>query len=107
MPQRSRIDPHIGTHPSMGAIAARFRGPNDPSMPAFAGMADQGVPGVADDLDAITTVLDAGAGMDVTVAFDSGTVLVFEGRGTGAVGSLADLVDDPLTQLVLADSFLF
>jgi len=39
--QRSRIDPHIGTHPSMGAIAARFRGPNDPVLPAFVGMADQ------------------------------------------------------------------
>src|SRR5437667_11288860 len=40
--QRSRIDPHLGTHPSMGAVAARFRGPNDPALPAFAGMADQG-----------------------------------------------------------------
>lgn len=39
--QRSRIDPHLGTHPSMGAVAARFRGPNDPALPAFAGMADQ------------------------------------------------------------------
>jgi uncharacterized protein (DUF1501 family) len=38
--QRSTIDPHIGTHPSMGAVAARFRGPNDPAMPAFVGMAD-------------------------------------------------------------------
>jgi hypothetical protein len=38
--QRSKIDPHIGTHPSMGAVAARFRGPNDPAMPAFVGMAD-------------------------------------------------------------------
>jgi uncharacterized protein (DUF1501 family) len=38
--QRSKIDPHIGTHPSMGAVAARFRGPNDPAMPAFAGMGD-------------------------------------------------------------------
>jgi uncharacterized protein (DUF1501 family) len=38
--QRSRSDPHIGTHPSMGAIAARFRGPNDPSLPAFVGFAD-------------------------------------------------------------------
>src|SRR5262249_36914968 len=26
--QRSRIDPHLGTLPSMGAVAARFRGPN-------------------------------------------------------------------------------
>src|SRR5438093_438607 len=38
--QRSKIDPHIGTHPSMGAVASRFRGPNDPGMPAFVGMAD-------------------------------------------------------------------
>jgi uncharacterized protein (DUF1501 family) len=38
--QRSQLDPHIGTHPSMGAVAARFRGPNDPAMPAFVGMAD-------------------------------------------------------------------
>jgi hypothetical protein len=38
--QRSKIDPHIGTHPSMGAVTARFRGPNDPAMPAFVGMAD-------------------------------------------------------------------
>ena len=27
-------------YPSMGAIAARFRGPNDPHMPAFVGLAD-------------------------------------------------------------------
>jgi uncharacterized protein (DUF1501 family) len=38
--QRSKIDPHIGTHPSMGSVAARFRGPNDPAMPDFVGMAD-------------------------------------------------------------------
>jgi uncharacterized protein (DUF1501 family) len=38
--QRSKIDPHIATHPSMGSVAARFRGPNDPAMPAFVGMAD-------------------------------------------------------------------
>jgi uncharacterized protein (DUF1501 family) len=38
--QRSRIDPHIGTHPSLGAVAARFRGPNDPGLPAFVGLAD-------------------------------------------------------------------
>jgi hypothetical protein len=41
--QRSKIDPHIGTHPSMGAIAARFRGANDPAMPAFVGFADPGL----------------------------------------------------------------
>jgi uncharacterized protein (DUF1501 family) len=38
--QRSPLDPHVGTHPSMGAVAARFRGPNDPALPAFVGMAD-------------------------------------------------------------------
>lgn len=39
--QRSNSDPHLGTHPSMGAVAARFRGPNDPALPAFVGFADQ------------------------------------------------------------------
>jgi uncharacterized protein (DUF1501 family) len=38
--QRSKIDPYFGTHPSMGSVAARFRGPNDPAMPAYVGMAD-------------------------------------------------------------------
>src|SRR5262249_9194849 len=38
--QRSKADPHIGTHPSMGAVAARFRGPNDPALPAFVGFGD-------------------------------------------------------------------
>ncbi len=38
--QRSKIDPHIGTYPSMGSVAARFPGPNDPALPAFVGMAD-------------------------------------------------------------------
>ena len=27
-------------YPSMGSVAAKFRGPNDPSMPAFVGLAD-------------------------------------------------------------------
>jgi hypothetical protein len=38
--QRNKGNPYVGTHPSMGAVAARFRGPNDPAMPAYAGMAD-------------------------------------------------------------------
>jgi uncharacterized protein (DUF1501 family) len=38
--QRHKTNPYIGTHPSMGSVAARFRGPNDPAMPAFVGMAD-------------------------------------------------------------------
>jgi hypothetical protein len=32
--------PLEGKHPSMGSIAARFRGANSPAMPAFVGMAD-------------------------------------------------------------------
>ena len=32
--------PLEGRHPSMGSIAARFRGANDPAMPAFVGMAE-------------------------------------------------------------------
>ena len=38
--QRNKSDPYVGTHPSMGSVAARFRGPNDPALPAFVGMAD-------------------------------------------------------------------
>ena len=38
--QRSSIESTIATHPSMGSVAARFRGPNDPAMPAFVGIAD-------------------------------------------------------------------
>lgn len=38
--QRNKTDPYIGTHPSMGAVAAHLRGPNHPAMPAFVGMAD-------------------------------------------------------------------
>src|SRR5205085_10369101 len=28
-------------YPSMGSISARFRGPNDPDLPAFVGLADK------------------------------------------------------------------
>jgi uncharacterized protein (DUF1501 family) len=38
--QRSNIVSTVPTHPSMGAVAARFRGANDPRMPAFVGLAD-------------------------------------------------------------------
>ena len=67
---------------------------------AFNGLPDLGPPGLADDLDAITTVTDNGAGQDVIVQFDIGTTLVFEGLGTGAITSVADLVDDPDAQLI-------
>jgi uncharacterized protein (DUF1501 family) len=35
--------PLAGRYPSMGSLAARFRGANDPEMPAFVGMADPGL----------------------------------------------------------------
>src|SRR5262245_8630367 len=38
--QRVRVGASSATHPSMGSIAARFRGPNDTAMPAFVGLAD-------------------------------------------------------------------
>jgi uncharacterized protein (DUF1501 family) len=38
--QRSMVGATNATHPSMGALAARFRGPNDPALPAFVGLAD-------------------------------------------------------------------
>ena len=54
--QRSTTDPHFGTHPSMGSVAARFRGPNDAEMPAFVGMADLNL--------FFADVLGAGPGQD-------------------------------------------
>jgi uncharacterized protein (DUF1501 family) len=38
--QRRGIGEKIATHPSMGSVAARFRGPNDPAVPAYVGFAD-------------------------------------------------------------------
>ena len=38
--QRTVISSTTATHPSMGSVAARFRGPNDPAMPACVGLAD-------------------------------------------------------------------
>jgi len=69
---------------------------------AFAGITDANAPGLADDLDAVTTVRDPGAAEWVTVDFTSGTTLVFLGIATGSVDSLADLVDDLANQLLLA-----
>jgi hypothetical protein len=38
--QRSNISSTVPTLPSMGAVAVRFRGANNPDMPAFVGLAD-------------------------------------------------------------------
>lgn len=63
----------------------------------FAGLADTGAAGLADDIDAVSTITDDGT--DVTLALDWGTTLVFEGVGTGSVSSIADLMSDPLNQI--------
>jgi Ca2+-binding RTX toxin-like protein len=57
----------------------------------FAGIEDTGPSGLADDLDAVSTVADLGPGDDVVVDFAVGTRLVFAARGTGAIDSWADL----------------
>jgi Ca2+-binding RTX toxin-like protein len=75
----------------------------------FIGLDDEGARGLADDLAAIATVIDEGAGLDVVVTFDSGTVLSFEGCGLGddfwseqpLIDSIADLVENARTQLVV------
>jgi hypothetical protein len=41
--QRRAAGEKTATHPSMGSVAARFRGPNDPALPAFVGFADPGL----------------------------------------------------------------
>lgn len=38
--QRTNDDREGGGYPSMGSLVAKLRGPNDPSMPAFVGLAD-------------------------------------------------------------------
>lgn len=38
--QRTNDGNDGGGYPSMGSVAAKFRGPNDPAMPAFVGLAD-------------------------------------------------------------------
>ncbi len=75
----------------------------------FIGLSDTGAKGLADDLAGIATVVDQGAGLDVVATFESGTVITFEGCGLGSdfwtgeplIGSLADLVENAQTQLVV------
>ncbi|MCA8880034.1 MAG: hypothetical protein KDA73_08765, partial [Rhodobacteraceae bacterium] len=74
-------------------------------MLAFFGIADAGAPGLLDDLDAMASFRDQGAGQDVVVSLGQGTTLIFEGLGTGSVASFADLVADADTQLILAGAW--
>ena len=61
------------------------------------GITDAGATGLADDIDAISSITDDGT--DVVLSLNSGTVITFAGIGTGAITSVADLVNDPLNQL--------
>jgi Ca2+-binding RTX toxin-like protein len=68
---------------------------------SFAGLIDHGTPGLIDDLNAISTITDAGAGNDVTVAFSSGSHIVFAGLGTGFTDSWGEIVAHPAVQLTV------
>ena len=52
-------------------------------------------PGLADDLDAISTITDLGAGNDVAVDFTSGSHFVFVEVGTGHTDSWSEIVAHP------------
>ncbi|HEU0222829.1 MAG TPA: hypothetical protein VFR34_11555 [Paracoccaceae bacterium] len=66
--------------------------------PGGSALADLGAPGYADDFDLFIDVTDDGT--DVTLTFTSGTLVVLLGAGNGTSTSVADLVDDPATQLL-------
>ncbi len=71
---------------------------------AFSDVLDTGAPGLdVDDVDAaITAITNDGEGGDVTVDFASGGSITFSGAGSAtAIVSIADLVDDPSTQIVV------
>jgi Ca2+-binding RTX toxin-like protein len=56
-----------------------------------------------EDVDeAIDSFVNGGAGKNVTINFDNGSSIVFQGAGTAsAINSIGDLVDDPATQIVI------
>jgi len=66
----------------------------------FGVVSDEGAPGLVNDIHLISTLTDGGLGGDVILELDSGTRIVFEGIGTGAIVSIGDLVDDPASQIV-------
>jgi Ca2+-binding RTX toxin-like protein len=68
---------------------------------AFFGVTDAGAPGLADDLDAVSFIDAGNANGDVFVRFDRGSIL-FRNLTTEDIDSVADLVADPATQLVVA-----
>ena len=68
---------------------------------SFAGLTDQGAPGLADDLDAISTITDLGVGNDIAVDFTIGSHIVFAGIGTGHTDSWSEIVAHPALQLTV------
>jgi hypothetical protein len=77
--------------------AVRFDGGVDRLQ--FLGVRDRGRPGLVDDLDAVLRAIADQPGGDVVLGFDARRI-VFRDIGTGTIDSVADLVDDPATQLV-------
>lgn len=55
-----------------------------------------------DLLGSVTSVTDSGAGQAVTVAFDNGSSVTFDGLGTGQIQSLTDLVKDTESQILVS-----
>jgi len=68
---------------------------------SFAGLIDQGAPGLIDDLNAISSIIDSGAGNDITVDFTAGGQIVFAGLGTGFTDSWGDILAHPALQLTV------
>lgn len=69
----------------------------------FTGLVDAGAPGLADDIDAlIVDFADFGIGTDRYIVLSTGSYIQFDDTGTGAgtFTSIADMVADPLTQLI-------
>ena len=66
----------------------------------FTGLTDTGAAGLADDIDALGTWTDNGVGASAQLNFTLGGSIEFEGAGTGSVSSIANLVNDPLAQLI-------
>ena len=83
--------------------AALDRGDQDVFACAAVDLFTPGAAGLADDIDAlITTYSDFGPGTDRYIVLSSGTYIQFNdtGMGPGTFTSIADMVADPLTQLI-------
>lgn len=55
---------------------------------------DSGAAGLVDDIDALSTVTDFGAGADVLLEFFDGSSVTFVGYGAGTATSVGDLLVD-------------